>query len=135
MKEEKTAYLLTLQPSQLYISSRKLKAVEAGVDFLVSQPFEPLPIKDLMGKIILTDGHTRALAAYRAGRKQIQVYWDTDPLDWEAYEICVQWCIEEGIVSVAQLESRIVAHEEYEELWYKRCRKMQKELKEQRQKK
>jgi len=53
-------------------------------------------------------------------------------LDWEAYEICVKWCREEGIYTIADLKDRVISHQEYKKLWYDRCSKMQNNLKQKR---
>ena len=116
-----------VQPSQLYISQAKLAQVRAAPGLL-----EPLPVSRLAGRVVLTDGHTRALAAWQAGRSTIEVYWDQDELDWEAYEICVAWCDEAGIRTVADLAGRVVPPAEYEVLWLERCSRMQRALAERR---
>ena len=82
--------------------------------------------------MILTDGHTKVFAAFLSGFKEINAYWETDELDWEAYEICVDWCVEEGIRSVADLKDKVVEFEDFEALWYKRCQAMHKTLEEKR---
>jgi hypothetical protein len=56
------------------------------------------------------------------------VYWEEDELDWNAYEICVQWCEKEGVRTIADLKNRVVSPKEYEALWVNRCKKMQQEL-------
>jgi hypothetical protein len=121
-----------LQPSQLYISSVKLAQVQAGFE---PQLLEPLPVSRRGSTIYLTDGHTRALAAHLAGIRSLLVYWDEDDLDWEAYSICVDWCQEAGIWGVPDLNDRILPHDQYEHLWYGRCRAMQTELELKRQRK
>lgn len=90
---------------------------------------EPIPIKKLGDEIIFVDGHTRAYAACVHGFSNIPVYWEYEELDWEAYEICVAWCKEEGIHRIADLKNRVISHREYKKLWYDKCAKMQKELK------
>ena len=60
--------------------------------------------------------------------KEIPAVWDEDDLDWKAYEICVRWCKEEGIRTIADLASRIVDEENYEKLWFARCRRMHDQL-------
>jgi hypothetical protein len=112
-----------LQPSQLYLSEAKLAWVQHE-----DAPAEPLPVKELGGRVVLTDGHTRAFAAWQAGRAEIEVYWDPDDLDWQAYQICVAWCEEEGIRTVADLAGRIVSPQEYEVVWLQRCARMQRAL-------
>lgn len=117
-----------LQPSQLYISAAKLACVQRDFDPARSDTLEPIPIKALDGRVIMTDGHTRALAAYLAGLTEVPVVWDEDELDWEAYQICVEWCLEAGIRTIADLQDRIVPAEEYEVVWHQRCREMQRGL-------
>jgi len=122
------ADIRNLQPSQLYICAEKLAEVERLTAEGDGTPVSPVPVKRLESRIVLTDGHTRAVAAFRRGRTSVPAYWETDLLDWEAYEICVQWCTQEGIHSVADLGQRIVPTKQYEELWYKRCRALHQEL-------
>ncbi|UCB61030.1 MAG: ParB-like nuclease domain-containing protein [Candidatus Bathyarchaeota archaeon] len=116
-----------IQPSQLYISSGKLKSIMKN---FASKPslMEPIPIKKLGDRIIFVDGHTRAFAALLHRFPKVPVYWEDEELDWEEYEICVGWCLEEGIGTIADLKNRVVSHQEYKKLWYARCAKMQKDL-------
>jgi hypothetical protein len=117
----------SLQPSQLYISKQKLAAVESWLSENIDT-YEPIPIKELDGRIVSTDGHTRLFALSRMGIQEARVVWDEDDLDWDAYRICVQWCLEEGINSVIDMENRILDGEDYQRLWLDRCKKMQEEL-------
>ncbi len=114
-----------IQPSQLYINSQKLKLVREWFTPASAEVYDPLPVKRLNGRVIFTDGHTRAYAAYRMGMQSVKVYWDEDELDWELYQACVDWCIEAGISSVKAFDTRIVSPEEYELLWIKRCENYQ----------
>jgi hypothetical protein len=116
-----------IQPSQLYISSRKLNSVMRN---FASKPslMEPIPIKKFGDRIVFVDGHTRAFAALLHRFPKVPVYWEDEELDWEAYEICVVWCLEDRIYTIADLKNRVVSHQEYKKLWYERCAKMQKEL-------
>jgi len=122
-----------LQPSQLFISSEKLARVIRCLDSEGLESLEPLPIKELDGRIILTDGHTRAFAAFLRGLVEVPVSWDEDELDWEAYRICVAWCQEAGVRTVVDLADRILVPEDYELLWLGRCRQMQLQLASRRQ--
>lgn len=121
-----------IQPSQLFISSEKLSQVMERFNPPVPESIEPVPIKELDGQVIFTDGHTRALAAYQIGLTEVRVIWEEDDLDWEEYSICVGWCKTEGITTIAHLKDRIVPQAEYEAVWYKRCEEMQKALEEKR---
>ena len=122
------APLHELQPSQLYVSSAKLGAVLAGWPDRDPEALTPVPVKRHGDRLVATDGHTRALAAHRAGLVAIPVVPDEDDLDDEAYEICVGWCVEAGIRSVADLDERVVEPEAYESLWLDRCRAMHRDL-------
>ncbi|KPK86807.1 MAG: hypothetical protein AMJ81_00250 [Phycisphaerae bacterium SM23_33] len=118
----------SMQPSQLFISSEKLSEVMRSSAPLVPESIEPVPVRQLGEQVILTDGHTRALAAFLAGLSEVRAFWDEDELDWEAYAICVEWCREEGVHTVADLAGRVVSPEEYELLWHERCRQMHRQL-------
>ncbi len=113
--------LALLQPSQLYLSAKRLEQILAWIKSEDPDEIEPLPVKELDGHLMLTDGHHRAFAFHSLGLRQIKVIPDPDELDWEAYRICIQWCLEEGISSVMDLKSRIVNEEDFDLLWNKRC--------------
>ena len=117
-----------IQPSQLWVSAEKLAQVQKRWPTIDAHTFPPIPVKGLGGQVVMTDGHTRALAAHLAGLSRIRVSREEDDLDWEAYEICVAWCQAEGLRSVADLKDRVVGEEDYERLWHKRCRAMHEEL-------
>lgn len=119
--------ILAVQPSQLYVCSEKLAAVQR--EFMPQQPetLRPIPVKALDGNWVFTDGHTRALAAFRAGWTQIPVFADPDELDWVAYAICVDWCHQEGIRTIADLDPRVISTDKYNILWLERCQRMHQE--------
>jgi len=124
--------LVDIHPSQLFISAQKLSRVRERFDPLRPETLEPIPVKRLGGRVISTDGHTRAFAAREAGLLEVRVFWDEDELDWEAYEICVRWCDEAGVHTIGDLRDRVVSAEEYERLWLKRCQDMHKWLEQKR---
>jgi nitroreductase len=117
-----------IQPSQLYISKIKL---DYALDALQSTGFDkrrPLPIININDKEVLSDGHSRTLAALMEGYEEIPVYYDKDELNMQMYETCVHWCLEQGITTIADLKNRIVNEKEYEKLWVKRCQKMHEKI-------
>jgi hypothetical protein len=118
-----------IQPSQLYISTEKLAKIMKAFDRSSYRSLEPIPIKKLSGDTIFVDGHTRAFAAFLHGQLEVPVYWEYEELDWEAYEICVKWCKDAGIRTIAGLKNRVVSKEDYGVLWLDRCAGMQAELK------
>ena len=110
-----------IQPSQLFLSEEKIDKVEKLLHDQKSKLLNPLPIKNLNGDLIYTDGHTRAYIAMKSGIKRINVVWDHDELDWDLYRICVQWCRADGIFTIYDLDNRILPHYEYEIKWLQRC--------------
>ncbi|MFW9808045.1 MAG: hypothetical protein ACFFE6_01585 [Candidatus Thorarchaeota archaeon] len=117
-----------IQPSQLYISQTKLNTVLEAIEQNQTQMLEPIPIKEIDGDLVSTDGHTRAVAWLLSGNEYVDVEWEDEDLDWEAYRICVQWCKAEGITTIVDLKQRVISHENYEVLWYGRCKQMQEDL-------
>jgi hypothetical protein len=118
--------------SQLYVSSAKLDLVLGAFEEKREHELEPIPIKELDGNLVATDGHTRLLAWFLKGYKEVACVWEDIEMDRDAYRICVQWCKDEGIESVANLQERVVGPEQYQILWLDRCRVMQNELAEKR---
>ncbi len=107
--------------SQLYLNKEKLKAIRT------QQDVEPLPVKKVADKLFFTDGHHRAFTLWKDGEEEVEVYEDTDDMDWLQYLICVDWCLEEGLVSIGDLEDRILSDEEFKVLWLDRCEGMHQE--------
>ena len=124
--------LSDLQPSQFYISEEKLQKVERWFDPADLKNFEPIPVKLLDGEFVMTDGHTRAAAALRAGLQSVPLCPDEDELDWEMYRVCVAAAKERGVFSPADLLERILPKDPYEEKWNRWCDKMQAEIRKKR---
>jgi len=122
----------SIQPSQLYISSEKLNSIMKILRKSKQKLVEPIPVKKLGNQVVFVDGHTRAFAAFLLGFSEIPVYWEDEELDWDEYEVCVRWCKEEGIHSIADLKNRVVSPKDYQVLWLDRCGNMQKDLEEKR---
>ena len=113
--------LKDLQPSQFYISQAKLSNIQAWFHKDDLSNFEPLPVKVLDGVPILTDGHTRAVAAILAGLESVPLVYEEDELDWNLYHYCVEQCKQKGIHSPYDLVDRIISANEYEEKWIGWC--------------
>ena len=117
-----------IQPSQLYLNRAKLAHVDVMWHPRTLDMLPPIPVKWLDGRIIFTDGHHRAFAAYRCGFDVVPVFWDEDELDWEAYRICVAWCLTVSIATIRDLGRHIVSPEDYVTCWLDRCKAMQDAL-------
>jgi len=116
-----------IQPSQLFINSEKLSLVMKTFD-VNPRSIEPIPVKKIGEQIVFVDGHTRVFAAFLKGMSEVKVYWEEDELDWDEYEVCVDWCKKEGIRTIADLKDRVISAKEYQVLWLDRCEKMQRDL-------
>ena len=121
-----------IQPSQLYISRKKLDRILEAFDKDEVHKIPPVPIKKLDGEMISTDGHTRALVWHMKGHSDILCEWEDTEMDWEEYRICVEWCKEVGISGIPALRDRIISAEDYKILWLGRCWTMHQELKQER---
>ncbi len=117
-----------IQPSQLYLSEKKIEQVLNSLRNSGFENAQPLPVKQLNDNIIFTDGHTRAYLLWLNGYNEIKVIWEDEDLDWKLYEICVEWCKQAGIRTIADLKNRIIDHESYKIKWIERCKKMGEKL-------
>lgn len=117
-----------MQPSQLYISKEKLNRIYDWLSEDNSYTYDPIPVKEINNQMIMVDGHTRVFALYLLGFDEIEVILEPVEWDWEAYEICIDWCKDESIRDISDLKNRVVEDEDYELLWHERCRIMQNDL-------
>ena len=118
--------LLDIQPSQFYISAKKLERVKSWFDPKDLSNFEPLPIFEHGGKIFFTDGHTRALAAFLSGLEKVPLVWDSEnEIGITEYKICIKACEGRGIKNISDLEHRILPHDEFVAKWDNWCDGMQ----------
>ncbi len=109
-----------LTPSQLYISEDKLRDVNRWFRGTTERMYA-ISVMPFAGRLLITDGHTRAVAAYLAGLRQIPCRWESDDLDLTAYAADISICAEEGVPTVAALAERIVSGKDYRRLWHGRC--------------
>ncbi len=128
MKDLSELALKDVQPSQFYISEKKLADVEAWFDPADLSRFEPIPVKELDGVPVMTDGHTRAVAALRAGLDWVPLVWDTDELDWRLYRACVTACRRRGITGPKDLLDRIIPAADYVEEWDRWCDRLHADI-------
>lgn len=113
--------------SQLFLSQRKLDDIQKWFDPNDLTHFAPLPVHDFgNGRLTLTDGHSRAFIAHKAGLKKLPVVYDLDEIITSQtgqmlYQNDIVWCGRFGLYSVCDLESRIVSGEIYQKVWNDRC--------------
>jgi hypothetical protein len=109
------ADVLELGLSQIYLSRAKLNGVLAWFCPERAGEIAPLPVRDFGdGRYTLTDGHTRAYAAYLAGVRRIPVCYDDDEIvscaeGQKLYRSDIEWCARFGLRSVADFERRILS--------------------------
>lgn len=109
------------QPSQLYLNGRKLALVTQRFDF-AEPKYDPLPVRKVDDRWMLTDGHTRAFVAHLAGADELRVVRDTDDLQMDVYRQCVEWCRDEDITEIGNLTGRVLNADDFETKWVRRCR-------------
>ena len=115
--------------SQIYLNEDKLKRIRQWFDPKDMSRFQPLPVHDFgNGRMTLTDGHSRAFVAYKAGLRELPVIYDTDeivtsPMGQILYRNDVVWCERFQLHSICDLEQRIISNEEYQVRWIGRCDK------------
>ena len=123
--EGNTLSLKDLQPSQFFISEKKLRDVQSWLNPSDLSNFEAIPVKILDGIPVMTDGHTRAAAAVLAGLESVPLAWERDDLNWEMYRRCVKECRKRKISSPQDLVHCIIPETDYSEKWDRWCDQMQ----------
>jgi len=114
-----------LRPSQLYLSAAKLASVLDEFDD-EGPDYGPLPAFEHEGEWYLSDGHTRAFAAYLVGADRVRIERDhevREVYDFDLYLTCIDWCREADVRTVSDLAGRVLDHETFEEQWIERCRR------------
>ncbi|MGP1528776.1 MAG: hypothetical protein ACTTI3_00295 [Treponema sp.] len=112
--------LALIQPSQFYVSSRKLEAVRS---FIQKAEDIVVPVIRWKGRYISLDAHTRLYVAYERGWKTVHaVLSAVDAWVWKF----VAEAEKRGIYQPQDLQ--VVPHREYEIYWYAFCDKMQQKI-------
>ncbi|MFW6376703.1 MAG: histone acetyltransferase, partial [archaeon] len=103
-----------VRPTQLYLSAAKLASVLE--EFEEHDPYGPLPAFEHDGEWYLSDGHTRAFAAYLGGAESIRIERDREVrevYDFDLYLTCIDWCHEADVRTVPDLTGRVLDHETF----------------------
>ena len=119
-EKEVEVKITDLHPTQLYLSEKKLQAIQMldqSVDII---NVDPISVLAFGNRFLITDGHHRAYQALLAGRDTISAEFDRDGGD-ELYHLYAQACEERKITSVLDLKNRILPQDEYEAKWYNWC--------------
>jgi hypothetical protein len=114
-----------LHPTQLYLSAAKLASVLEEFDDQ-GPNYGPLPAFEHEGEWYLSDGHTRAFAAYLGGAESVRIERDREVrevYDFDLYLTCIDWCRGAGVRTVSDLAGRVLDHETFEEQWIERCQR------------
>ena len=109
-----------LQPTQLYLSEKKLKAIQNLYQSAETFNMDPISVLSFGDRLLITDGHHRAYQAMLLGQDTISAEWDKDSGD-EIYALYAQVCEERKIYSVLDLKNHILSQDEYEAKWYNWC--------------
>ena len=109
-----------LHPTQLYLSEKKLKAIQNLYQSAETFNIDPISVLSFKNRLLITDGHHRAYQALLEGRDTISAEWDKDGGD-ELYHLYAQVCEERKVYSVLDLKNHILPEDEYEAKWYNWC--------------
>ena len=109
-----------LHPTQLYLSEKKLQAIQMLDQSEEIIKVDPISILVFGDGFLITDGHHRAYQALLAGQDTISAEFDRDGGD-ALYALYAQACEERKISSVLDLKNRILPQDEYEAKWYNWC--------------
>ena len=112
--------LTDLHPTQLYLSEKKLQAIQMLDQSADIINVDPISVLAFGNRFLITDGHHRAYQALLAGRDTISAEFDRDGGD-ELYHLYAQACEERKVYSVLDLKNHILAQDEYEAKWYNWC--------------
>lgn len=109
-----------LHPTQLYLSEKKLQAIQILYQSEENINLDPISIIAVGNRLLITDGHHRAYQALLAGQDMISAEFDQDGGD-VLYDLYAQVCEERKIDSILDLKDRILPQDEYEAKWYNWC--------------
>ena len=109
-----------LHPTQLYLSEKKLKAIQNLYQSAETFNINPISVLAFGDSLLITDGHHRAYQALLVGQDTISAEFDRDGGD-DLYALYAQACEERKICSVLDLKNHILAQDEYEAKWYNWC--------------
>ena len=119
-EKEVEVKITDLHPTQLYLSEKKLQAIQMLDQSVEIINVDPISVLAFGNRFLITDGHHRAYQALLAGRDTISAEWDRDGGD-ELYHLYAQACEERKIYSVLDLKNHILPQDEYEAKWYNWC--------------
>lgn len=109
-----------LHPTQLYLSEKKLQAIQMLYQSIEKPNIDPISVLTFGDCLLITDGHHRAYQALLEGRDTISAEFDRDGGD-ALYALYAQACEERKITSVLDLKNYILPQDEYEAKWYNWC--------------
>ena len=109
-----------LHPTQLYLSEKKLKAIQNLYQSAETFNINPISVLAFGDSLLITDGHHRAYQALLVGQDTISAEFDREGGD-ELYHLYAQACEKRKIYSVLDLKNHILPQDEYEAKWYNWC--------------
>ena len=109
-----------LHPTQLYLSEKKLKAIQNLYQSAETFNMDPISVLAFGDYLLITDGHHRAYQALLLGQDTISAEFDRDGGD-ELYHLYAQACEKRKIYSVLDLKNYILPQDDYEAKWYNWC--------------
>lgn len=116
--------LKDLRPNNWYINRSKLDRVRDAWSEGDQDRLPPVLISEIDGTLAIIDGHSRAYAAYENGSDRINAELkELDDIEGSSalYRYIHRHGPGEGILTIADLASRIVSPEDHHSLWIEWC--------------
>ena len=114
-------------PSQFLIDAALIEELLSDFDI---EKMDPVPVKEIDGVFMITDGHHRVCALDLKGFTEVPICEETDDLDWEAYRQNMKDCFQRGVFSALDLKDHIVTTEEFHRIWDGYCDEVHRLLEE-----
>ena len=116
--------LSELRPSRLYVNSEDLIAAIDRASGCDPSSGESVPVMVVGSETVIVDGHATALAAFLNGASEIGTRAGPgEQQDMVAVQL--DWCRDEGVRTVDDLEGRAVSPADYEAKWLAPYRRLQ----------
>ncbi len=109
--------ILDVLPEQLSVDQNK---VDDAMTWINTPEDIVVCCVKLGDRTVCIDGYSRLIAGLRKGIKKVYVYYDQIE-DLSFYETCFNWCKTEGILSLNDLDKRVVVPLDHQRIWIDRC--------------
>lgn len=123
--------IATLRPNNWYLSASKLNRITRAWREGTEGKLPPVLVTEIDGTPSLIDGHCRAFVAQQQGKRSILATTKSLKViggPTGVYEYLHREGERKGILTIADLETRVLTAREYKRLWVSLCRSLEDSL-------